>query len=179
MHLQTIPARFEDVTQALYKAFTLQDYESIDAIIENYTVSSFTRVVRSKTPIFTEVANMLGSTEDMPVHDRPYVTGLIVQGLEHIFDKIDSKLASGGKSDKELLHEVVHASCNHVSHTALLPSGGTVRDLLEHYIGADMNQMPKDKAYVDVYKLVNKYKLAQTQDVLAERTKTRVKGREL
>jgi hypothetical protein len=158
---------FSEVRTAVKDAIITKNYDAIDAIIDHEIVV-LTRLSHSRTPIFDAVDEVLGTTLHLPKTEKPHVTGMIVAGLSYIFDKVDQKLASGGKSDKELLKQFIDQSCNHLSHTSLLPSGATVRDLLEAYTKVDYRKCPYDKAYIDVYKLVNRYGLETKKEVAQE-----------
>ena len=160
------------VTNAIKNAIATKDYDTIDSII-NTDIGSFTQVKRSKTPIFMAVNEVLGETfYSLSANGRANAFELVLKTLKHIFEKVNQKLASAENSDKELLSAFVHASCNHISPTAMLESGATVRDIMEHYAGLDVTIKPNDKAYMDLYKLVHQYGLEQKRSVIQERIKT-------
>ncbi len=171
----------EETTNAVSDAIVLKRYNAIDDIIEDY-VGNLTQVSHSKTPVFKAVEKILTESEHLPRGERGFALGLVVKGLTHIFNKVEQKLASSDKSDKELLKMFVHHSCNHISHTSLLKSGGTVRDMIESYAGVDFSRRPYDNADLDMYKFINRYGLEQTKELALERLKanrTNDKGRQL
>lgn len=171
----------EEVTSAIIEAIVLKRYRDIDDIVEDH-IGNLTQVLHSRTPVFDAVETILFDNAHLPEDQRTFALGLVTEGLTHIFDKVEQKLASGDKSDKELLKQFVHHSCNHISHTSMLKSGGTVRDMVESYAGVDFTRRPYDKAYLDVYKFINKYGLEQTKELARERLKINTsndKGRQL
>jgi hypothetical protein len=158
---------FFEAKAAIKEAIIFKNYEAIDDAIDD-RINNLTQVSHSKTPIFAAVEEVMIDSQHLPESERHHVAELILDGLSYIFDKVEQKLASADKSDKELLKMFVHHSCNHISHSSFLPIGGTVRDVLEEYTSVDYCERPYDKAYLDVYKFIKKYGLETKKEVAQE-----------
>ena len=157
------------VRDAMIYAIKKKDYDPINFILER-DIGSFVQIQHRQTPIFMAVNEVLGNSLLLPKEERPHALDLVLNALEHIFNKADKKL--GNDPDKELLNAFIHASCNHISPSSMLESGGTVRDIMEHYAGVEVTKRPGDKAYMNLYKLVHEYGLDQKKTVIQERIKT-------
>jgi hypothetical protein len=162
------PVDYENVANAVYTAIIRKEFTKIDDIINN-NVGALTRVKHSKTPLFEGVESVLISAQNLDGNDKHLATGLIAEGLNHIFKKVQKKLASPyNPSDRQLLFAFVDKACNHMSHTSMFSRGATLRDILERYCGQDLSVKPKDGCYADLHDFVTKYDLKQSKEVIKE-----------
>ncbi|MDE3060766.1 MAG: hypothetical protein KGJ06_07130 [Pseudomonadota bacterium] len=155
--------RFNTVREAIYKAIVSNDYLDIDTIID-MNINSLTKAQNGKTSIFSAVERMLGSSENFDESQRPHVIDAVCDTLSHIFIRANTQFGQ----DKKLLDGLIHATCNHISHTSLLPSGATLRDIMESYAGINMNKH-FSREYEALYNISKRFGLLSKHDVAQER----------
>ncbi|MDE3015786.1 MAG: hypothetical protein KGI29_02550 [Pseudomonadota bacterium] len=159
---------FIQVRDAVYDAIVKKNFVAIEKVVDN-NLNDLVQVSETKTPIFAAVEKMLtdkGMT-DASEDNRAYAVGLIVNGLQNIFERIDRRLGS----DKKILKNLVNAACNHLSHSVFPESkGGTLLDMIEHFAGIDLERATYAAPYKTLYQLIKEFGLTGRDEVLFERT---------